>query len=145
MAEQNTRDEARVLLKKITDFNVANDYYQKEEKEEIARDFKKLIFVDDPTVRKFLEKWINKTKEVAFEYDLMGSKTEVDKDEEEETAEEETAEKEEAEDEEGKEEPKEEPAEEKVAEEAPAEETPDLPLENKVYESYIDRANDLVV
>ena len=47
MAEQNTRDEARVLLKKITDFNVENNYYQKEEKKkslEILRNLFLLMF-----------------------------------------------------------------------------------------------------
>jgi len=153
MAEKNTRDEARVLLKKITEFNVANNYYQKEEKEEIARDLKKLLFVDDPTVRKFLEKWLSSTKEIAFEYDLMGTKPEVEEHEEE-TEEEETEEKEEDEEEEQKEEkeeveeekPAEAPTEEAPAEsEAPTQEQEVAALESTVYESYINEVNDLLL
>ena len=89
MSEKNEKNEARILLKKITDFNINNEYYVKEKKEEMARDIKNLLFIDDPTVRRFLEKLLTKIKEVAFEFDLMGTEQEVDKAEDEKTTEEE--------------------------------------------------------
>jgi len=153
MSEKNERDEARVILKKITDFNITNNYYQKDLKDEVARDFRKLLFVDNPTVRKFLEKLLISIKLVAQEFDLMGTEVEVDKSEEEKTSEEEGAEKEQSEEEEAKEKPTEENPDETPTEETPAEETaPPLPEnlvltlpENLVLKSYIKRASELLI
>ncbi|MEM4261314.1 MAG: hypothetical protein QXG00_08775 [Candidatus Woesearchaeota archaeon] len=154
MAEKNDRDEARVIIKKIVDFNITNDYYVKDKKDELAREFKKLLYVDDQTVRRFLEKWFSITKTVASEFDLLGTSTEVEKAEEEKTSEEETEEKEETEEEEEKEKEETEEEEEKeeteekeeketsTEEEETEEEIPKL--EHKIYESYINRASELV-
>lgn len=151
MSEKNLRSDARILIKRISDFNIANNYYQKDLKDEIARDFKKLLEIDDPTTRKFLERWLNiVTKEVARDFDLLGTEVEVDKAEEEKTTEEEGAEKdateeEEAKDKEGEEAPtEEETSTEEVPEKPTKEEIPSMP-ENVVYKHYINRANDLML
>ena len=152
MSETNNREEARVLLKKITDFNVSNNYYQKEIKHEVARDVKKLLFIDDPTIRQFLVKWLLVTKDVAREFDLMGTNIEVNKDEEETSTEEKGEEKDETEEEDASEKESAQPA---VAEESPTNEIPakettqeqeiaKLP-ENRVYTSYLNRASDLML
>ena len=152
MSETNNREEARVLLKKITDFNVSNNYYQKEIKDEVARDVKKLLFIDDPTIRQFLVKWLLVTKDVAREFDLMGTNIEVNKDEEETSTEEKGEEKDETEEEDASEKESAQPA---VAEESPTNEIPakettqeqeiaKLP-ENRVYTSYLNRASDLML
>lgn len=156
MSDKNQREEARVLIKKITEFNVSNNYYQKEQKEQIARDFRKLLFVDDITVRHFLEKWIDVTKQVARDYDLLGTDIEVDKAKEEQNPEEQDEEKDQTEEEQQKD--KEENQEINQGQEAPTpdkeqsietpkEENPkssNMP-ENKIYESYINRANELML
>jgi outer membrane biosynthesis protein TonB len=150
MSINNERSEARIIIKKLVEFNVANNYYQQEEKNEIAREFKKLLFVDDPVVRKFLEKLLVSIKSVAQEFDLLGSEVEVDQAEEEKPKEEEVAEKEQTEEEQAKEK-EEQPTEEAPTEEAPVEENPSeekappLPESVSIRESYIKRASELVI
>jgi outer membrane biosynthesis protein TonB len=103
MSIANNREEARVILKKITSFNVINNYYQQDEKEEIAREFKKLLFIDEPTVRKFLDQLLSSNmRELAREFDLVGTDVEVNKAQEETTPEEEEVEKGKSEEEEQK-------------------------------------------
>jgi hypothetical protein len=147
MSEHNNREEARVLLKKITDFNVSNNYYQKSEKEDIARDLRKLLFIDDPTTRKFLEKWLVATKSVAQEFDLVGSEVEVEKRDLETPTDEKVKEKEETENVEAQEQndnTETDKEEVKKAEETPKEEIPTLP-ESRRYKNYINRTNDLLL
>ena len=154
MSTTNEREEARIIIKKITDFNITGNYYQKDLKEEIAREFKKLLFIDDTTVRHFLEKWISNTKEIAREFDLLGTEIEVDKAEDEKTDEDQEQENEEKDkDEEEEIKDKEEESTEEIPDEDNKEETkeetkdddvaPPLP-ENYVYEYYLKRANELL-
>ena len=146
MSEKNTKDDARVILKKITEFDVTNNYYVNEEKDQIAREFKKLLYVDDTSVRKFLEQMIYKIKELAVEFDLLATESEVDKEENQETPEEETQEKIETEEEEQSEEDSENPDE--TPEEVNDDKPPKLPESvnyKTIKEAFYSRVNDLLL
>ena len=162
MSEKNEKNEARILLKKICDFNVAQNYYQTDLKNELARDFKSLLFIDEPTVRKMLEKLFSLTiKATAQEFDLLGSESEVEKADAEEPEEEKIADKENTEEQEAQETTDNtETKEEKPEEETNNEESstnPDQPPEEQsteevpklesytIRESYISRVNDLLL
>ena len=97
MSQDNEREEARVYLKKLVDFNFKTDYYQQDKKNEVARDLRKLLFVDDQTVRHFLEKWVEVTRALAIEFDLVGTDSEVQHADEEQSPETEAKEAEESE------------------------------------------------
>jgi reverse gyrase len=145
MSDKNDKDEAKVYLKNMSDFDITGNYYDEEGKNELSKQFKKLLFVDDPTVRKFLTKFFSEIKNIAKEFDLLGSDTEVEKTEEEMEKEKEKGEGEEEEETaEEKPEGEEAPAEEAPAEEAPAETPAEAPAVPVVPEGYIRRANDLV-
>jgi hypothetical protein len=93
--------EIKRAITDFTNFDVENDYYQVEDKEELVRLFKKILFEDDTTVRQFLKAFFQSTKELADEYSLLEG------------------------DEEAQEEPVEEPSEETEEPEDAAEETPE--------------------
>lgn len=114
--------EAAEILKKITDFDVKNNYYKDEQKDEIIDLFKELFFIDEPSVRKFLEDFINQTKSLADKHGLLSDEEEKYKDKDEEGEESGEEKSEEDAEEEVKEEPEEEPSEKENSEGEPEEE-----------------------
>jgi hypothetical protein len=74
MAEENIKD----TIKEFVNFDIENDYYQKEQKEELVRQFKKIVYEDDKTVRQFLKSFFKSTKELAMEYSLISNEDEVE-------------------------------------------------------------------
>jgi hypothetical protein len=73
MANETIKDQ----IKKFVNFDVENDYYKEEDKDEIAKIFKEILYEDDVTVRKFLKSFFQSTKELANQYSLIGSDEEV--------------------------------------------------------------------
>lgn len=127
------------IKKVITDFvsfDVANDYYDEEKKEELTEMLKEILFEDDIIVRKFLEKFFNSAEESAKSFGLIANIGDADT---EEVPEEEPVE-EPIEDEEPTEEPE-------VPEEEPTEENPEEEDENKsesILRAYRDAASSLL-
>ena len=118
------KDKSNDIKKKVSElvsFDIAENYYDEDMKNELVDAFKEILFMDDETVRQFLEKFFVSAKEAAAEFDLISSGEE---DFEDEKGEEETEEP--GEESEG--EPEEEPSEEEPTEE-PAEEEPEAPEE----------------
>jgi len=65
----------------ITDFvnyDIENDYYQEDDKDELVRDFKKILYHDDPTVRQWLKAVFNSSQMLADEYDLIAKEGEAE-------------------------------------------------------------------
>jgi hypothetical protein len=90
------------IKRKITDFvsfDISNDYYDETKKEEIIGLLKEILFEDDVTVRKFLEKLFSSASSAAKSYGLFTNQGDVE-DPEEEISDEETEEETETEDEE---------------------------------------------
>ena len=55
----------------ITDFvsyDVVNDYYDEEQKNELVKMFEEIINEDEVTVRKFLERFFDSSKDIAKEF-----------------------------------------------------------------------------
>jgi hypothetical protein len=48
-------EEIKEVIKNFVDFDIENNYYQKEQKEEMLRNFKKIVYEDDVTIRQFLK------------------------------------------------------------------------------------------
>jgi len=67
MSEKNEKEEAREYIKQLADFDINGNYYDEEGKNEISKVFKKLLFVDDQSVRKFLEKFFVDIKTISKE------------------------------------------------------------------------------
>ena len=74
--------EANEILKKITEFNVEDNFYDADEKKEVIKQIKDLMEIDEPKVREFLTKWIESAKTLADEMDLTGDESEEDKEDE---------------------------------------------------------------
>lgn len=73
-----SKQEIKDIIRDFTGFNVENDYYQKEKKEELVRQFKKIIYEDDNTVRQFLKAFFESSKKIAGEYSLIANEGEVE-------------------------------------------------------------------
>lgn len=71
-------EEISKVIRDFVNFDIVNNYYNKEEKEELVRQFKKIIYEDDVTIRKFLESFFEKTKQLADEYSLIGDEDDVE-------------------------------------------------------------------
>jgi len=74
MANQSIKD----VIRDFVNFDVENDYYQDENKEEIVRMFKQIMYEDDVTVRKFLKSFFKNTKDLAKQYSLVAGEGEVE-------------------------------------------------------------------
>ena len=48
-------EEIKKVIRDFVKFNIENDYYQKEDKEDLVVSFKKILFEDDVVVRKFIK------------------------------------------------------------------------------------------
>ena len=70
--------EIKQVIKNFVNFDIENDYYQKEDKEELVRLFKKILYEDDVTIRKFLQAFFNQTKKLAGEYSLLAKEQDVE-------------------------------------------------------------------
>jgi len=73
MADQSIKD----VIRDFVNFDVENDYYQDENKEELVRQFKQIMYEDDVTVRQFLKSFFQSTKDLAKEYSLVAGEGEV--------------------------------------------------------------------
>ena len=73
MASKEIKD----IIRDFVNFDVEKNYYQKEDKEELVRDFKKILYEDDVTVRKFLKSFFILTKKLANEYSLVAKEGEA--------------------------------------------------------------------
>jgi hypothetical protein len=67
----------RIITDFVT-FDIENDYYQKEEKDDLVRDFKKIVYHDDPTVRQWLKAVFDQAEKLADEYDLIAKEGEAE-------------------------------------------------------------------
>jgi len=75
-------EDIKKTIKDFVSFDVANNYYDKEEKNSLVEKFKEILFEDDVTVRKFLEKFFISTKDIASNFDLIAKDAEVKPEEE---------------------------------------------------------------
>jgi hypothetical protein len=108
--------EIKDVIRDFISFDIENNYYQKEDKEELVRNFKKIVYEDDTTVRQFLKAFFESTKKLANEYSLVAGEGEV---------EEEPVENEEPEEDVGEEQP----------EEEVQDEIPEVPESTNIYRS----------
>jgi hypothetical protein len=66
------------VIKDFVSFDIENNYYQTEEKDDMVRNFKKIVYEDEKTVREFLKEFFMKTKELATECDLIANEDETE-------------------------------------------------------------------
>ena len=79
------------VIKDFVTFDIENNYYQNEDKDEMVRNFKKIVYEDDQTIRQFLQEFFTNTKELAQQYDLIDKEGEAEETKpEDETTEDET-------------------------------------------------------
>lgn len=76
--------EVNEILKKITDFNIEDDFYDNDAKKEVAKALGDLLEVEDEKTRKFLKKWLEDTKKLADKMDMDSVEEEEPKEDEEE-------------------------------------------------------------
>lgn len=74
MANQEIND----IIRDFVNFDIEKNYYQKEDKEELVRQFKKIVYEDEISVRKFLKAMFEASKKLASEYSLIASDSEVE-------------------------------------------------------------------
>jgi len=65
------------VIRDFVNFDIENNYYQKEDKEELVRQFKQILYEDDVTVRQFLKSFFESTKNLAEQYSLIAGEGEV--------------------------------------------------------------------
>lgn len=73
-----TSQDIKDTIRDFVNFDVEKNYYQKEDKEELVRQFKKILYEDDITVRKFLKSFFEETKKIAEEYSLIAKEENVE-------------------------------------------------------------------
>jgi outer membrane biosynthesis protein TonB len=66
------------LVKDFVNFDIEGNYYQIEDKDEMVRTFKKIVYEDDKIVRQFLHELFAKAKEVAGTFDLIAKEGEAE-------------------------------------------------------------------
>jgi len=66
-----SNESIKEVIRDFVGFDIENDYYQKEKKEELVRQFKQIVYEDDATVRQFLKSFFNSTKSLAEQYSLI--------------------------------------------------------------------------
>jgi len=66
------------IVKKFVNFDIEKNYYQKEDKEELIRQFKKIIYEDETNVRQFLKAFFEAGKKLASEYSLMAPDSDIE-------------------------------------------------------------------
>jgi len=66
------------VIKDFVTFDIENNYYQNEDKDEMVRNFKKIVYEDDQTIRQFLQEFFTNTKELAQQYDLVDKEGEAE-------------------------------------------------------------------
>lgn len=128
-------------IRDFVNFNVADNYYDDDRKEELVEQFKEILFEDNVVVRKFLKEFFDSTKQLADHYGLIAKIGDVEDEEEPED---------DMEDEEMVDEPIEEPEEEKTIEpvddELPEEpEESDTETKNEsIWYAYVNKAADFL-
>lgn len=70
--------EINEIIKNFVNFDIENNYYQKEDKEELVRQFKKIIYEDETNIRQFLKAFFEAAKKLASEYSLVASDSETE-------------------------------------------------------------------
>jgi len=73
-----TSNEIKAAIRDFVNFDVENNYYQDEDKEENVRLFKKILYEDDVTVRQFLKAFYESSKDLAKEYSLIAKEGEAE-------------------------------------------------------------------
>jgi len=63
--------EIKETIRDFVNFDIENDYYKDDEKVELAKKFKDILFYDDATVRQFLKSLLSNFREVARDYYLV--------------------------------------------------------------------------
>jgi len=70
--------EIKEIIKDFVNFDIEKNYYQKEDKEELVRRFKKIVYEDETTIRKFLKALFEASKKLASEYSLITADKEIE-------------------------------------------------------------------
>jgi hypothetical protein len=65
-------------IKDFVNFDIEKNYYQKEDKEELVRQFKQIVYEDETSVRQFLKSMFQSAKKLAAEYSLIVSDGETE-------------------------------------------------------------------
>lgn len=73
-----TSQDIKDTIRDFVNFDIEKNYYQKEDKEELVRQFKKILYEDDITVRKFLKSFFEETKKLAEEYSLIAKEENIE-------------------------------------------------------------------
>jgi hypothetical protein len=76
-----SNNEIKEVIRDFVSFDIEKNFYQKEDKEELVRKFKQIIFEDDVTVRKFLKSFFDSTKKLADQYSLIAKEGETTEEE----------------------------------------------------------------
>jgi hypothetical protein len=66
------------IIKDFVNFDIEKNYYQKEDKEELVRQFKKIVYEDETNIRQFLKTFFESAKKIASEYSLVASDNETE-------------------------------------------------------------------
>lgn len=66
------------IIRYFVNFDIEKNYYQKEDKEELVRQFKKIVYEDETNVRQFLKAFFESAKKLASEYSLVTSDSETE-------------------------------------------------------------------
>ena len=66
------------IIRDFVNFDIEKNYYQKEDKEELVRQFKQIVYEDEISVRKFLKAMFESAKKLASEYSLVASDSETE-------------------------------------------------------------------
>lgn len=70
-------EEIKETIRDFVNFDIENDYYKDDEKVELAKKFKDILFHDDTTVRQFLKSILSNFRDVAMDYSLVAKNGDV--------------------------------------------------------------------
>lgn len=70
-------EEIKETIRDFVNFDIENDYYKDDEKVELAKKFKDILFHDDATVRQFLKTILSDFRETARNFSLIAKEGEV--------------------------------------------------------------------
>ena len=65
------------VIRDFVNFDVENNYYQEDQKDELVRMFKEILFEDETTVRQFLKSFMENAKSLASQYSLVAGEGEA--------------------------------------------------------------------
>jgi hypothetical protein len=65
------------VIRDFFNFDIENDYYKEEDKDNLVKMFKEMLEEDDTTVRQFLKSLFDSGKDLANQYSLIANEGEV--------------------------------------------------------------------